>query len=81
MGCNICKGSANQYCNAPGCLDKLQNPSLLKDLGILEDISDAAGGWCKIVRHPLRCDLCQKVAIYAHPKGGLRCEGCPRPAK
>jgi hypothetical protein len=28
---------------------------------------------------PPRCDLCNNVAQWRHPKGGLRCRKCPRP--
>lgn len=30
--------------------------------------------WFKVKR--LRCDLCDKVAAYQHPEGGLRCRDC-----
>lgn len=33
--------------------------------------------WEKI--HLWACDLCTKVAVWRHPKGGLRCRKCPRP--
>lgn len=81
MGCSICRGHAHQVCSAPGCRDETKDIEVKSSLGILEDISESAGGWREIVRHPLRCDLCNKVAVYAHPKGGLRCGGCPRPNK
>lgn len=78
MGCSICRGHAHQVCGAPGCQDEtkivIDNPFMRP-----EKITD--GPWRVIERHPLRCDLCSKVAIYAHPAGGLRCETCPRPMK
>jgi hypothetical protein len=33
--------------------------------------------WTKI--EPDRCDLCSEVARWKHPKGGRRCNKCPRP--
>jgi hypothetical protein len=39
----------------------------------------APDGWQVIVRHPLRCDICNKLAVWSHPMGGLRCKTCPRP--
>lgn len=82
MGCSICRGHAHQVCSAPGCRDETKDVAYLEKLGLHEDISNnPSGEWREIVRHPLRCDLCSKVAVYAHPKGGLRCGSCPRPAK
>ena len=33
--------------------------------------------WEKIELH--KCDLCDRVAKFSHPKGGLRCDKCPKP--
>lgn len=27
----------------------------------------------------VRCDLCDQAACWRHPRGGLRCDTCPRP--
>lgn len=35
------------------------------------------GGWQAMdIR---KCDMCPRTAIWKHPKGGFRCENCPRP--
>lgn len=81
MGCSICHGHAHQVCSAPGCRDETKDQDMLKQLGMAEDISTTAGGWKKIERHPIRCDLCDRAATYAHPRGGLRCDTCPKPSK
>ena len=36
-------------------------------------------GW--FLRERARCDLCHRVAVWEHPKGGLRCDKCPRPGE
>lgn len=36
-----------------------------------------ATGWAQIV-YP-SCDICGANAKWRHPKGGLRCNVCPRP--
>jgi hypothetical protein len=33
--------------------------------------------WTTLER--VRCDLCDKLAYWQHPGGGLRCKTCPRP--
>ena len=34
--------------------------------------------WTTIAPPP-RCDLCTRLAVFAHPDGGRRCMICPRP--
>ena len=34
--------------------------------------AEEAGGWERF--DPLRCDLCERIAKWRHPAGGLRCK-------
>jgi len=34
-------------------------------------------GWTRF--EPVRCDLCRRIAVWAHSAGGKRCNVCPRP--
>ncbi len=59
-----------------GCLAVFRK-QMPKDYATVKDITDTyPEGWRKFT---LRCDLCEKPAIYKHTSGGFRCETCPRP--
>lgn len=36
--------------------------------------------WVKLKPQPPPvCDICDEIAVWKHPQGGLRCAKCPRP--
>ncbi len=39
----------------------------------------AENTWTKF--KPLTCDICNKIARWSHPRGGYRCNTCPRPKR
>lgn len=42
-------------------------------------INDDANPWKKLTPPQLPvCDICGKLAVWGHEKGGLRCKYCPR---
>ena len=47
------------------------------ELERLPCMAPCSSKWVKI--RPRQCDLCENVAVWAHPLGGLRCGVCPRP--
>jgi len=38
---------------------------------------DTSGGWRRY--NYQRCDLCTRMAWWAHADGGFRCRWCPKP--